>query len=121
MPHKKRRFTLWVSCRCCAVQGVTRPVGRFRPQRRGGRQLRATNRLVSLDSARHYDRLNSNLSARSAAPFNWGLSAVVNSSVVPRDLHLSSTFPRGIRHPHLIGHYHVGMDIVSAVIREELS
>ena len=32
-------------------------------------------------------------SARSPTPFNWGLSAVVNSCLIPRDLHRPPNFP----------------------------
>ena len=67
MPHLMRRRALWVSCRCCAVHGAIRPVGRFPQQRRSGGtpqqrrsggELRAGKKLLSLDSVRYCGRLN---------------------------------------------------------------
>ena len=73
---------------------MTRPVGRFSPQRCSCRQLRGGK--------------------------NWGLSPVVNSCLIPLDVQRSPNFPPSEFTTISSNDYHLGADTVCTTIREEL-
>ena len=60
-------------------------------------------------------------STRSSTPLNWVLSAVVNSCLIPLDLHRSQSFPwRNAPPPSNRTKHQLGRDTISASICKEL-